>query len=216
MTTDPSISPAEQSFESFSAAVGFLREDPDLAKAIDRWGFPEFWTRPPGFDALVWFVAEQQVSLASGRAVVERLRHRIEEITPDSVLACGPDQLRACGFTRQKSGYVRALAERIDSGAFDLDGLAKLDDRTAYAILIAQPGVGPWTAGVYLIACLLRPDEWPSHDRALQVGAAEILRLTTPPTARQLEEIGDRWRPHRSTAARIIWHSYLASRGRTN
>ena len=76
-------------------------------------------------------------------------------------------------------------------------------------------GIGPWTADVYLLSCLRRPDVWPVFDRALQVSTAEVLGLETAPDPAQLLAIGERWRPHRSTAARIMWHSYLSRRGRT-
>ncbi len=82
------------------------------------------------------------------------------------------------------------------------------------AALTALPGIGRWTADVYLLACLGRPDLWPVGDRALQVAAAEALGLATVPDQSGLEAVGERWRPHRSTAARLLWHGYLARRGR--
>jgi len=80
--------------------------------------------------------------------------------------------------------------------------------------LIGLIGIGPWTADVYLLSCLRRPDVWPVLDRALQVATGEVLGLETIPDPAVLLELGERWRPHRSTAARLMWHSYLSRRGR--
>ena len=100
------------------------------------------------------------------------------------------------------------------TGDLDLEGLAHLDDDAVRRALTALPGIGRWTADVYLLACLGRPDLWPVGDRALQVAAAEALELDTVPDQAALELLGERWRPHRSSAARLLWHGYLVRRGR--
>jgi DNA-3-methyladenine glycosylase II len=125
-----------------------------------------------------------------------------------------PDQLRADGVSRQKDRYLRALATAVETGTLDLSRLVDLPDDEVRRELTALPGIGRWTADVYLLACLGRPDLWPVGDRALQVAAAEALGLGAVPGPAALEEVGERWRPHRSTAARLLWHGYLASRGR--
>ena len=124
------------------------------------------------------------------------------------------DRLRADGVSRQKDRYLRALATAVDTGALDLDALAALPDDDVTRQVTALPGIGRWTAEAYLLACLDRPDVWPVGDRALQVAVAERLALDQVPTQRELEQIGERWRPHRSTAARLLWHGYLTRRGR--
>jgi DNA-3-methyladenine glycosylase II len=116
--------------------------------------------------------------------------------------------------SRQKDRYLRALAGAVETGTLDLEGLTALDDDSVRLKLTALPGIGRWTADVYLLACLGRPDLWPVGDRALQVAAAEALGLDTVPDQAELDLLGDRWRPHRSTAARLLWHAYLARRGR--
>jgi DNA-3-methyladenine glycosylase II len=125
------------------------------------------------------------------------------------------DELRADGFSRQKTRYVRLLAEDTLTGELDLDGLAGLPDDDARDRLLALTGIGPWTADVYLLSCLRRPDVWPVGDRALQVGTAELLALDDVPSSAELAAVGERWKPLRSAAARIVWHSYLTARGRT-
>jgi DNA-3-methyladenine glycosylase II len=202
--------------EAFAAAVDRLCcADPHLRAVIETHGPPPFFTRPPGFATLVLFILEQQVSLASAAAAFGRLEDRVGAVTPDLVVASTDEELRADGFSRQKAGYVRALATAVTAGLLDLESIAAMGDEQARAALTALPGIGPWTADVYLLSCLRRPDVWPVGDRALQVGAAEICHLEGVPSASDLLSLGELWRPDRSTAARILWHGYLRRRGRS-
>lgn len=188
--------------------------DEHLAAELADSGMPERWSRPPGFPSLVLLILEQQVSLASAAAAYERIRTRTGAMTPVALLATTTEELRADGVSRQKDRYLRALATAVDTGALDLDALAALPDDDVTRQVTALPGIGRWTAEAYLLACLDRPDVWPVGDRALQVAVAERLALDQVPTQRELEQIGERWRPHRSTAARLLWHGYLTRRGR--
>ena len=199
-------------FERTVAAL--VADDADLARVVTEHGIPPLWLRPPGFPSLVLFVLEQQVSLASAAAAYRRIADRTGEMTPEAILRTTPEDLRLDGVSRQKDRYLRALAVAVDDGMLDLDGLAALGDEEVRAALTALPGIGPWTADVYLLACLGRPDLWPVGDRALQVAVAESLGLPANPTPVELVAIGERWRPYRSTAARLLWHGYLVRRGR--
>ena len=160
------------------------------------------------------FILEQQVSLASAAAAYRKVLDRIGLMEPEALLGTTPEELRADGVSRQKDRYLRALAHEVASGSLDLASLTGLDDDGVRRALTALPGIGNWTADVYLLACLGRPDLWPVGDRALRVASAEALGLDTVPDQTALELLGERWRPHRSTAARILWHGYLARRGR--
>jgi len=200
---------------TFTAVADALAtRDPALAAIVADHGRPAFWSRPAGFPSLVLLILEQQVSLASGAAAYRRLRDRIRAVTPAAVLRCSPEELRADGISRQKDRYLRALASAVDDGQLDLGALHGMEDDAARKALTVLPGIGRWTADVYLLACLGRPDLWPVGDRALQVAVAEALDLAAVPDQRALEGLGDRWRPQRSTAARILWHGYLGRRGR--
>lgn len=200
---------------SFDHSVASLVEhDPDLARLVAEHGSPPLWQRPTGFPSLVLFILEQQVSLASAAAAYRKLKLRLGTMTPAAVLASTPEDLRLDGVSRQKDRYLRALADAVATGALDLDALETQADEDVRVSLMALPGIGRWTADVYLLACLGRPDLWPVGDRALQVAVAEALALPTVPTASELEPLGDRWRPVRSTAARILWHGYLGRRNR--
>ena len=166
----------------------------------------------PGFPTLVLLILEQQVSLASAKAAYDRLAARLGEVTPAGVLASTDEDLRADGFSRQKARYVRALSTALGDGSLDLDEVATIEDEAARTSLVALPGIGPWTAECYLLSALRRPDVWPAGDIALQEGARRARRLEMRPTALELERIGEAWRPHRATAARLLWHLYLSER----
>jgi DNA-3-methyladenine glycosylase II len=202
----------ERSFRA--AAAELCGADPDLAAIVERHGLPEFWAREPGFATLVLLILEQQVSLASARAAYERLVLRLGSLTPRGVLESTDAELRADGFSRQKNRYVRALAAALEDGALDLEAVAALDDEGVRVALVSLPGIGPWTAEVYLLSALRRPDTWPTGDIALQEAARRARGLDVRPTPLELEAIGEVWRPQRATAARLLWHLYLSENGR--
>ncbi|MGI8518175.1 MAG: DNA-3-methyladenine glycosylase family protein [Acidimicrobiia bacterium] len=197
------------------AASALVEQDPALRAIVEQFGLPPFWQRPAGFQSLVLFILEQQVSLASAAAAYRRIRERLGEVKPEVLLEASPVELRADGVSRQKDRYLRELAGAIIDHRLELDRLAPKDDDEVRRELQAIPGIGRWTADVYLLACLGRPDIWPIGDRALQVAVAEALYLDAVPNPLELEDIGNRWKPHRAVAARLLWHGYLGRRGRT-
>jgi DNA-3-methyladenine glycosylase II len=197
-----------------TAVVELAAIDPDLAGIVDRYGPPPLWARPPGFATLVQIVLEQQVSLASAFAAFERLCEAVDPLTPEGFLRLSDAELLAIGFSRQKTRYGRELAVALTSGGFDPDGLAHLPDEEVHRSLVALNGVGPWTAAVYMMEALLRPDVWPVSDIALVTAVTEVKRLDRRPGAAEMEALGEAWRPWRSVAARLFWHDYLSRRGR--
>ena len=196
-------------------AVDHLTQtDPDLAQIVARFGPPPLWARAPGFPTLVLMILEQQVSLASARAAYDRLAAAVGEITPASVLQLDDATLRTIGFSRQKTAYTRHLAAAIAEGRFDPGALGAMDDDEVRHALVALKGIGPWTAEVYLLMALGRPDAWPHYDLGLIVAAQEIKALPQRPTPQELESLAEPWRPYRAVAARILWHHYLSTRAR--
>ena len=193
-----------------ASAAELCAADPDLAAIVSTHGLPEFWAREPGFPTLVLLILEQQVSLASAKAAYDRLAARIGEVTPEGVLRSTDEDLRADGFSRQKNRYVRALSTAIVERSLDLDVVASLDDDDVRTALVALPGIGPWTAEVYLLSALRRPDTWPIGDIALQEAARRARGLAERPSPDELDRIGEAWRPHRASAARLLWHLYLS------
>lgn len=189
-----------------------VARDPDLAAIYHRLGAPPLWAREPGFPTLLLIILEQQVSLASARAAFDRLLAVVSPLTPIGFLQLDDATLRAVGFSRQKASYGRHLAQAIVEGLFDIDALSVLPDDAARAALVARKGIGPWTADVYLLMCLGRPDIWPVGDLALQVAVQAVKRLSQRPTVVEMEEIAALWRPWRAVAARLLWHYYLNRR----
>ena len=199
----------------FLAAVRLLADaDPGLGAILAAHGPPPFWIRPPGFATLVHIILEQQVSIASALAALNKLKRRMGAVTPEGFLTLDDEQLRADGFSRQKTRYCRIAAEAVLGGRLDLEGLAALDDEAARTHLTALTGIGPWTADVYLQMALRRPDIWPVGDLALQAAVQGLYGLEARPKAGEMAGYGERWRPHRSAAAMILWHGYLEGVGR--
>lgn len=185
-------------------------KDADLARVIELYGPPPLWVREPGFATLVWIILEQQVSLASAKATFQKLSDAIP-VTPQAILKLEDAALRAMGFSRQKTAYVRHLSRAMLDG-FDLEGLRNLDDAEAKSRLVELKGIGSWTADIYLLMGLRRPDVWPVGDLGLQVGVQWLKGLASKPSGLELEAIGQPWQPWRAVAARILWHFYLSQR----
>jgi DNA-3-methyladenine glycosylase II len=198
---------------SLARGVSALSEiDPDLARVARAYGAPLMWEREQGFATLVLVILEQQVSLASALATFERLSAVASPLTPESFLALDDASLRSFGFSRQKALYCRLAARAVLEGGLDFNALASLDDDAARAELLRLKGVGPWTAEIYMLRALLRPDAWPAGDLALQLAAQEVKQLPARPTAAALDELAERWRPWRAVAARLLWNHYLNRR----
>src|SRR5207302_8939171 len=154
--------------------------DRDLAAVVARFG-PPLWARDPGFGTLIQIILEQQVSLASARAAYLRLLAVIGEPLPERILVLTDDQLKRVGFSRQKAAYVRALAQAIVSGAFEIDALDSLDDERARSALLTLKGIGGWSADIYLLMALRRADVWPGGDLPLALPVREGKRPPTVP-----------------------------------
>ena len=195
--------------QEFAKSIDWLcRRDDDFRRVVSRHGLPPIWRRKPGFVTLIHTILEQQVSLASANAVLIKLGQMCTPLNPDTLLRLSSAQLASAGFSRQKMRYCRALAEAISSGELYLRKLHKLDDDAFRMEITAYPGIGPWTANVYLLMALGRPDVWPSGDLALQAAAQSLKNLKARPSPEKLDRIGEKWRPYRSSAARILWHHY--------
>jgi DNA-3-methyladenine glycosylase II len=197
--------------ESLSRGLRYLADrDPDLAQILGAVGPPPMWAREPGFPTLVLTILEQQVSLASARAAYDRVLAAVSPLTPGGFLELDDARLRAIGFSRQKTAYGRCLARAILDGQLDLGALEAMDVPVARTALTQIKGIGPWTADIYLLRALLRPDVWPSGDLALAVAVQEIKRLASRPTPDEMDAVGEHWRPWRAVAARLLWHYYLS------
>ena len=185
--------------------------DADLGRVLYELGPPPMWDREPGFPTLVHIILEQQVSLASARSCFDKLLAVLDDLTPALLLELDDDTLKRAGFSRQKTDYVRILAGALDGGELDLDGLADLPDEEVRERLMHLKGIGRWTADIYLLMALGRPDVWPVGDLALVTAAMKVKKLDARPSPEEFEKLGDEWRPWRSVAARLLWHHYLSA-----
>jgi DNA-3-methyladenine glycosylase II len=194
------------------AVQALTSSDPHLGRIVARYGPPPLWQREPGFGTLIHMILEQQVSLASARAAYEKLARAVQPLTPQGFLGLSDVELRAIGFSRQKTGYGRDLALALLEGRLDLESLPSLEDALVTEQLLKIKGIGHWTANIYLLMALGRPDIWPGGDLALAVAVQKLMGLESRPSDQELREMSLRWQPWRAVAARILWHFYLSER----
>lgn len=200
----------EENFQSLCNLLG--KQDQVLKSIIDQYGYPPFWSRKPGFETLIHIILEQQVSLASAEAALIKLQSRLGIITPAKLLTLSDEELKACYFSRQKISYARHLAIVIISKQLNLKKLETLPDDDIKSLLIQLPGIGNWTVDIYLMMALHRLDCFPSGDIALINSLKHIKNLPKETPTGALISIADTWKPYRTVAAYLLWHSYLSKR----
>ncbi|PAW92808.1 3-methyladenine DNA glycosylase [Mucilaginibacter sp. MD40] len=186
--------------------------DADLANIIHLYGYPPYWSRPNTFESLVHIILEQQVSLASALSALNKLRDRLGEVTPARILLLTDAEMRECYCSRQKTTYIRYLAEAILAGTINLNAFEEMNDEDIRAQLTALKGIGNWTVDVYLMFVLHHTDILPLGDLAI-VNAIKNLKTLSKDTPReQLLLIADDWKPYRTIASMLLWHFYLSVR----
>ncbi len=195
------------------AARSLAQRDEDLARILTRFGPPPMWSRCPGFPTLVQIILEQQVSLASARAVFRRLAGGVRPFTARRFVELGEPHLRSLGLTRQKAASCLCAARTLVEGQLTLAAVACMEDGAARAALTRIKGVGPWTADIYLLMALRRVDIWPSGDLALVAATGRLKGIVGRVTSGAVAAMAEAWRPFRSVAARMLWCYYLAERG---
>jgi DNA-3-methyladenine glycosylase II len=192
------------------AAQQLAGRDKHLAHILSTYGVPPLWPRATGFATLVHIILEQQVSLRSGQAMFDRLNSSIQPFQPERFLQLGELHLRGLGVTRQKAAYLLHLSSCVVNRDLDLKQLRRMSDADAKHLLMQVKGIGSWSADVYLLMAMRRPDAWPAGDLALAVAVKELRQLARRPGPAELEELAEGWRPHRAVAARMLWHYYLS------
>lgn len=185
--------------------------EPSFAEILSLYGPPPLWKRKEGFPTLIRIILEQQVSLASAKAAFDRLVISSGTVTPTRFLEFTDDELKAIGFSRQKTGYGRHLSQSIIEGSVDLENLDHLTDDEIRQTLTQVKGIGIWTANIYLLMAMQRADIWPKGDIALAAAYKQIKNLDKRPTNDEMVIISNHWRPYRSVAARLLWHRYLSA-----
>src|SRR5258707_2206002 len=192
---------------AFAQGVRLLtNRDTHLAEVVQKYGPPPLWVREPGFSTLVYIILEQQVSLASAKAAFDRLNAAVRTLTPRCFLKLTDAELLRIGFSRQKTLYTRLLAESLSRRYFDLGDLHDLQDDAARKMLTTFKGIGKWTADIYLLSALRRPDIWPTGDLALATAVQEVKHLRQRPSPERLEKMSAPLSPCRAVPSRPFWH----------
>lgn len=199
------------SIVSEESLAKLVQQDPRFAHILDLYGPPPDWRRPPGFSTLCQMILEQQVSLESAAACFRKLSAQVQPFSPSQLLEQSDASLRACGLSRQKSRYVRLLAEAIESRELVLESLSNLVPSEARERLKSVVGIGNWTAEIYMIFCLRQPDVFPLGDIA---AVRTVRELWAANDASAIEQQTLLWTPHRTLATFCCWHYYLKQRGR--
>lgn len=189
-----------------------IKRDAGLLQIVDQYGYPPFWSRPPGFATLVHIILEQQVSLASAMAAYTRLLEKCGQVQPQTILQLSDAELKSCYFSRQKIVYARSLAEAFVTGRINPDDLDARPDKAVRTILQQVKGIGTWTTDIYLIFALHRADVFPAGDLAVINACKQLKGLPIHTPRETMVQLAEAWQPYRSLAAFLLWHYYIKSR----
>jgi DNA-3-methyladenine glycosylase II len=197
-----------------SAIASLIAADPRWAPVVERGGRPPLRRRDGGYAGLAQIIVSQQVSVASAAAIYGRLAAIANPFDHESVLRARRDRLVRIGLSAAKIKTLKSIARAIDAGAMDLSALSDIPADDAHAALTKLHGIGPWSADIYLLACLGHADAWPAGDLALQEAARIAFGLPQRPTTKEMGPLAEGWRPWRAVAARLLWTYYRAVKQR--
>lgn len=204
----PTVEVIETEADITKGIRALRRKCPVMRKVHDATGAPPLRRRPPGFSGLVRIIVGQQVSVASAAAIWTRCETVIKPMQARTIAALDDDALRSAGLSRPKIRTLRAVSDAVIAKRLSLRPSQNQPDDEIHAALTAVSGIGPWTADLYLLACLGRPDTFAAGDLALQVSAQHAFELDERPTAEELLALAEAWRPWRAVAARLLWSYY--------
>lgn len=184
-------------------------QDAHVARALATVGYPEERVGDQSFGLFLRVIIGQQLSVKAAAAIADRVTDIVgENPGPECLDTVSDETLRTAGLSRQKIAYARSLCETVNAGTLDIDALPHLPDEEAIASITAVKGLGVWSAHMYLMFSLGRPNIWPVGDLAVRVGVGRIIEREARPTDKECLEIGERWRPFRSAMALLAWHYY--------
>lgn len=187
-----------------------LQLDPRLVPIAEIAGPLPLRLAAPGFAGLASIIVSQMVSRASADAIWRRIE-AVGPVTAQAYAALDPEIVATFGLSRAKASTLRKLSEAVLTGAIDLDAICVIEGEVALRQLVLLPGIGPWTAEVYLMFCAGHADVFPGGDVALQTSVARAFAMEHRPAAKELAEIARSWAPYRSIAARLFWAYYAAT-----
>lgn len=191
-----------------AAIAHLVRLEPRFSTIIAQHGLPSLRLMPATLESLLRIVTDQVISLKAGETIWRRIAERLQPFDPDHILATGEAELRSLGLSGGKARTFLAVALAAREGHFDPLLLASRADHEAISLLTGIPGIGPWTADIYLLTALGRTDAWPAGDLALQLATQNLLGLPKRPSLKEMLALAEPWRPMRSAAARLLWSHY--------
>jgi DNA-3-methyladenine glycosylase II len=193
-------------------AIDFLiKKDEIFHTIIETYGIPEIPSRPQGFETLSLLILEQQVSIDSAKATFSKLKSQVKTFLPENLITISDEDYRSCGVSRQKTKYIKCLAEAIIEKSLDLESLASKSAEIIREELLKIKGIGNWTIDIYLMFSLQKEDIIPLGDIAVVNTMKELLDIHTK---EEMENYSQKWQPYRSMATYFLWHYYLRKRNR--
>jgi DNA-3-methyladenine glycosylase II len=195
------------------ACEELIRLEPRFGDLQAGNGTPRLRTRPGGLEGLAWIVTGQLISAQAAQAIWLRVRELLHPFEAGQIARMPPEAIAGAGLTRAKAACIVGAAKAVREGSFSFEALSGLDDDAASGQLMQLKGIGRWSADIYLMTCLGRPDAWPAGDLAVRAGLQSFLDLDAMPAIPAMDALANDWRPWRAVAARYLWDSYLAERG---
>ena len=189
------------------------RIEPRFHAVHQKMGTPSLRQAPADLEGLLAIVTDQFLSLQAAAAIWARVRTVLDPFTPENILAATPEDLKALGLSNAKLRTFHAAASAVSTGSLDFAALRQMPDSEIHKALCALPGVGPWTADIFLLANLQRRDAWPVGDLALQLSAQNLFELEQRPSPSRMAAMAETWKPHRAAAARLLWGHYRLMKG---
>lgn len=196
------MSPAQ-----IAKALTHLKRDKKLAVLIQKYPKPTFTHGRDPFEALCRAIVGQQLSVKAAATIYARFRALYKELTPKVVARTTLEKFRSVGLSKQKASYVVDLAQKFIDKTVDPQHFHEMTDEAIRAHLVAVKGIGRWTADMFLMFTLHRPDILPTGDLGIQKGMQKLFRLRTLPTPEKMERLAEEWRPYRTVACRYLWDS---------
>ena len=191
-------------------AIQHLRKvDKDLKSILDKnKNIVQTFKRTNGFIGLINLIVEQQLSVASAKAIFSRLERKISPFSAQNFINTKEKDLKDCGLSNQKINYCLGIAQAVNQKQLNFKKLESMQNQEVVNKLTSFKGIGEWTANCYLLACMSRADAWPANDLGIQVAIKKIKKLKNRPGKLTTEKIAEPWRPYRSVAALLLWSTY--------
>ncbi len=196
-----------------TSAAQLCKIDRRFHAVLELHGMPSLRTSPQGLEGLLMIVTEQFLSLSAAAAIWARVRKAIEPFNAVTILKFSADELLSLGLSRAKAKSFHEIAARVLDGRLNFSEYDELTEDSIIKKLCALPGVGPWTADIYLLAVMGVTDAWPAGDLALRIAIHDFLKLDGRPEIKEMPFHAENWRPHRAVAARLLWSHYRGLKG---